>query len=84
MAAAGIGASSSQKAALFRPFRVLVPGEDFGIRFALALPKREAWIGDFMMQGGGGGNGVISGDTHGAFQSGRPKVDPGGMQPGSP
>jgi hypothetical protein len=30
VATAGIGASSSQKAALFRPFRVPIPGEDFG------------------------------------------------------
>lgn len=35
-------------------------GEEFGIGFALALPLGEAWNGDFMMQGGGGGNGVIS------------------------
>lgn len=36
-----------------------VGGEEFGIGFALALPPRDAWNGDFMMQGGGGGNGVI-------------------------
>jgi feruloyl esterase len=35
-------------------------GEEFGIRFALALPDQDAWNGDFMMQGGGGGNGVVS------------------------
>jgi len=35
-------------------------GEEFGIRFALALPEKDAWNGDFMMQGGGGGNGVVS------------------------
>src|SRR5208283_4240704 len=35
-------------------------GEEFGIGFALALPEKEAWNGDFMMQGGGGGNGVVS------------------------
>jgi feruloyl esterase len=35
-------------------------GEEFGIRFAVALPEKEAWNGDFMMQGGGGGNGVVS------------------------
>jgi Tannase and feruloyl esterase len=32
-------------------------GEEFGIRFALALPDK--WNGDFLMQGGGGGNGVV-------------------------
>lgn len=35
-------------------------GEEFGIRFALALPTADAWNGDFMMQGGGGGNGVVN------------------------
>lgn len=30
-------------------------GEEFGIEFALALPGKDAWNGDFMMQGGGGG-----------------------------
>lgn len=34
-------------------------GEEFGIGFALALPAQEAWNGDFMMQGGGGGNGFV-------------------------
>jgi pimeloyl-ACP methyl ester carboxylesterase len=33
-------------------------GEEFGIGFALALPEK--WNGDFMMQGGGGGNGYIA------------------------
>ena len=37
-----------------------VDGEEFGIGFALALPEAEAWNGDFMMQGGGGGNGVVA------------------------
>ena len=37
-----------------------VGGEEFGIGFALALPAEDAWNGDFMMQGGGGGNGVVS------------------------
>jgi pimeloyl-ACP methyl ester carboxylesterase len=35
-------------------------GEEFGIGFALALPEKAAWNGDFMMQGGGGGNGIVS------------------------
>ncbi|MGO9337240.1 MAG: tannase/feruloyl esterase family alpha/beta hydrolase [Terracidiphilus sp.] len=37
-----------------------VDGQEFGIGFAVALPEKEAWNGDFMMQGGGGGNGVIA------------------------
>jgi feruloyl esterase len=35
-------------------------GEEFGIGFALALPEGAAWNDDFMMQGGGGGNGIVS------------------------
>jgi hypothetical protein len=35
-----------------------VGGEEFGIGFAIALP--EQWNGDFMMQGGGGGNGFVA------------------------
>lgn len=50
-----------------------VDREEFGIGFAIALPERAAWNGDFMMQGGGGGNGSVayptaanySGDTPG-------------------
>ena len=37
-----------------------VDGEEFGIGFALALPAAAAWNGDFLMQGGGGGNGIVS------------------------
>src|SRR5271169_1488471 len=44
-------------------------GEEFGIRFAVALPEKEAWNGDFMMQGGGGGNGFV-GYPVGASHSG--------------
>jgi len=46
-----------------------VGGEEFGTSFALAMPEK--WNGDFLMQGGGGGNGFVqaplgltaSGDT---------------------
>jgi feruloyl esterase len=49
--------------------RTGVGGEEFGINFALAMPDH--WNGDFLMQGGGGGNGIVysplglvaSGDT---------------------
>ena len=34
-----------------------VGGEEFGIQFALAMPDQ--WNGDFLMQGGGGGNGIV-------------------------
>ena len=49
--------------------RTGVGGEEFGINFALAMPDH--WNGDFLMQGGAGGNGIVyppigltaSGDT---------------------
>src|ERR1035437_8086768 len=37
--------------------RTGVGGEEFGIHFALAMPEK--WNGDFLMQGGGGGNGSV-------------------------
>src|SRR6266568_5638196 len=37
--------------------RTGVGGEDFGINFALAMPDK--WNADLLMQGGGGGNGVV-------------------------
>jgi feruloyl esterase len=37
-----------------------IDGQEFGIGFAIALPDRSAWNGDFVMQGGGGGNGVVA------------------------
>jgi hypothetical protein len=37
-----------------------VDGQEFGIGFAVALPDKTAWNGDFMMQGGGGGNGIVA------------------------
>ncbi len=37
--------------------RTGIGGEEFGINFALAMPDK--WNGDFLMQGGGGGNGVV-------------------------
>jgi Tannase and feruloyl esterase len=37
-----------------------VDGIEYGIGFAMALPEKAAWNGEFMMQGGGGGNGVVN------------------------
>ena len=34
-----------------------VGGEEFGIQFVLAMPDQ--WNGDFLMQGGAGGNGIL-------------------------
>jgi hypothetical protein len=54
--------------------RAGIAGEEFGISFALALPEK--WNEDFLMQGGGGGNGVVlppvgltaAGDTPGLMR----------------
>jgi len=35
-------------------------GVKYGIGFSVALPEPSAWNGDFMMQGGGGDNGVVA------------------------
>src|SRR6185312_1618891 len=51
-----------------------VGGEEFGIRFVLAMPEK--WNNDFLMQGGAGSNGVVmpplglnaSGDTPGLMR----------------
>jgi hypothetical protein len=50
-----------------------IDGEEFGIGFAVALPEPQAWNGDFMMQGGGGGNGVVNypiGDSYAGDRGG--------------
>jgi hypothetical protein len=54
--------------------RTGVGGEEFGINFALAMPDQ--WNSDFLMQGGGGANGVVhpplglvaAGDTPGLMR----------------
>lgn len=54
--------------------RIGVGGEEFGISFALAMPEK--WNSDFLMQGGGGSNGIIlpplgmnaAGDTPGLMR----------------
>ncbi|HEV2133544.1 MAG TPA: tannase/feruloyl esterase family alpha/beta hydrolase [Terracidiphilus sp.] len=54
-----------------------VGGEEFGIGFALALPAKDAWNGDFMMQGGGGGNGVINYPVGAGYAGDKPSLDRG-------
>jgi feruloyl esterase len=49
-------------------------GEEFGIGFAVALPEPAAWNGDFMMQGGGGGNGVVSYPLGASFSGDKPAL----------
>ena len=49
-------------------------GEEFGIGFALALPEAAAWNGDFMMQGGGGGNGVVAYPVGASYSGDKPAL----------
>ena len=51
-----------------------VDGEEFGIGFALALPEAAAWNGDFLMQGGGGGNGVVSYPMGASYSGDKPAL----------
>lgn len=51
-----------------------VDGEEFGIGFAVALPLPDAWNGDFMMQGGGGSNGVINYPAGASYAGGKPAL----------
>lgn len=52
-------------------------GEEFGIGFTLALPEAAAWNGDFMMQGGGGGNGIIAYPTGASYAGDKSALDRG-------
>ena len=52
-------------------------GEEFGIGFALALPESAEWNGDFVMQGGGGGNGVVAYPMGASYSGDKPALDRG-------
>jgi feruloyl esterase len=54
-----------------------VGGEEFGIGFAIALPEESAWNGDFMMQGGGGGNGFVAYPTGASYAGDKPALSRG-------
>jgi pimeloyl-ACP methyl ester carboxylesterase len=54
-----------------------VGGEEFGIGFALALPEKRVWNGDFMMQGGGGGDGVINYPAGASYAGDQPALNRG-------
>ena len=54
-----------------------VDGQEFGIGFAVALPQPEAWNGDFMMQGGGGGNGIVAYPTGANYAGDKPALSRG-------
>jgi hypothetical protein len=52
-------------------------GQEFGIGFAIALPDQQAWNGDFMMQGGGGGNGFVAYPTGASYAGDQPALSRG-------
>jgi feruloyl esterase len=52
-------------------------GQEFGIGFALALPETAAWNGDFMMQGGGGSNGIIAYPAGASYADDKPALSRG-------
>jgi feruloyl esterase len=54
-----------------------VDGQEFGIGFAVALPQPEAWNGDFLMQGGGGGNGIIAYPAGANYSGDKPALSRG-------
>jgi len=54
-----------------------VDGVEFGIGFSVALPEPDAWNGDFMMQGGGGGNGIVAYPTGASYAGERPALSRG-------
>ena len=49
-------------------------GTEYGIGFALALPSQDAWNGDFMMQGGGGSNGVVNYPLGSSYSGDKPAL----------
>ena len=52
-------------------------GEEFGIGFAIALPDNSSWNRGFMMQGGGGGNGVVSYPAGASYAGDKPALTRG-------
>jgi len=54
-----------------------VDGQEFGISFAIALPGKAALNGDFMMQGGGGGNGLVAYPTGANYAGDTPALTRG-------
>lgn len=54
-----------------------VDGQEFGIGFALGLPEPSEWNGDFMMQGGGGGNGYVAYPTGAGYAGDKPGLSRG-------
>jgi hypothetical protein len=51
-----------------------IDGQEFGIGFAIALPEKGAWNGDFLMQGGGGGNGIVAYPTGANYAGNTPAL----------
>ncbi len=54
-----------------------VDGVEYGIGFAVALPLKSAWNGDMMMQGGGGGDGILFYPAGASYAGKRPALNRG-------
>lgn len=54
-----------------------VNGVEYGIGFAVALPKNNAWNGDLMMQGGGGGDGILYYPDGNSYSGNKPALNRG-------
>lgn len=54
-----------------------VDGVEYGIGFAVALPTTDAWNGDLMMQGGGGGDGVLYYPAGASYAGNKPALNRG-------
>jgi len=54
-----------------------IDGQEFGITFAIALPDKVTWNGDFIMQGGGGGNGIVAYPTGASYTGDKPALSRG-------
>jgi hypothetical protein len=54
-----------------------IDGQEFGIRFAIALPDKATWNGDFMMQGGGGANGIVAYPAGASYTGEKPALSRG-------
>ena len=52
-------------------------GVEYGIGFSVALPEPSAWNGDLMMQGGGGGNGIVAYPTGASYTGDKPALSRG-------
>lgn len=57
--------------------RTGIDGVKYGIGFAVALPEKNAWNHDLMMQGGGGGDGILFYPDGGSYAGNKPALNRG-------